>query len=493
MPVNIQDLLNRACMVRDAIHDRENTAFRVGSILVDMIQQFVESGGSDKYLSRVDDDVAEGLIQFLKGAEFGKFIQGMVGGSGGRIDAGGNAEVESLRVRTAMWVQELIVNRLQAIEGDQIFTESDTVESVEDLGNNTYRLTLSPKYDGYFTAMTQGAVLKGMINNLATGGGTYYTSWMRVNSVNTAANSIEVSLYPVEDTPEGQGYEYQPGEPTKYCPPPCELMKIARWGHQTDETRQRLFYLSSSEGRLVRYEGVTKPIIDASNWGSSFGILPSFLDKQLPEELHGAEGIYSKVIAAQNFITVDYQGRPKPVIRDRGPFVAGADYYAGDTFREETLDYEQSDVWYLGCKWRCCKTGTTAVPAWNNTDWAFVEGNPYFTIQLIGGPAAINPAKFKFELTVYAELYNQDVTAQILPADFEWTRYSEDKDGNQRVASDNVWAAKHANCGSSITFTEADLDSVPDGVPPVCLFKCTATLRDGMTTYQHTAIKGIRL
>lgn len=45
-----------------------------------------------------------------------------------------------------MQVLELIVNRLSAFEGDQFFTESDTIEQVDDLGSGCYGLHLRSKY-----------------------------------------------------------------------------------------------------------------------------------------------------------------------------------------------------------------------------------------------------------------------------------------------------------------------------------------------------------
>ena len=69
-----------------------------------------------EFLSKKKDDTAEGLITFLKGlvsrelsrfkggAEFGEFVSGMMTGFGGAIDSKGNAEFESARIRSALWV-----------------------------------------------------------------------------------------------------------------------------------------------------------------------------------------------------------------------------------------------------------------------------------------------------------------------------------------------------------------------------------------------------
>ena len=431
-----------------------------------------------QFLSRLVDDVAKGSITFEKaisvlglatfsgGAEFGQFIKSLYAGKGAGIDAAGNAEFESVRVRSYFECLELIINRLSAIEGDQLLTEADTIERVEDLGDNCYGLYLKSKWDGYFTAQYPGNVLKGIINTLATGSGVYYTSWLRVNSVNTAANYIEVTLYPGEETPAGTNY------------PPCEMMKIARWGNQTDATRQSCIYLSSTEGRIVRLTGVTKPIIDGTNYGASFGTLPEFLRALDLPIIEGQDYVYARGLIVQDIIRIDYQGKPIAEVVDRGQWAAGTAYYAGD-LNEETGVYEISDVWYSGCKWRCAKTGTTTAPAWNNTDWAMVEGNPEFSVDFEDTDYIFDPDRFALTLKIVAKLYNMDVTADILDNDVVWTRYSEDADGNERVASDQAWALKRAGAGKQIALTIADCD-FNGYVPKTIKFIATVTLRDGM-------------
>jgi hypothetical protein len=85
-----------------------------------------------------------------------------------------------------------------------------------------------------------------------------------------------------------------------------------------------------------------------------------------------------------------------------------------------------------------------------------------------------------------ATLYNQDVTAAILTNDIEWTRYSEDADGNPRTASDNLWAINHAGIGKQLNATIKDLDVDSSGFPKTIVFTCTATLRDGADTLTNS-------
>lgn len=60
-----------------------------------------------------------------------------------------------------------------------------------------------------------------------------------------------------------------------------------------------------------------------------------------------------------------------------------------------------------------------------------------------------------------------------------WTRYSEDADGNERVASDNIWAINRAGAGKSINLTSADVD-FNGYIPKTLRYTATVTLRDGM-------------
>lgn len=461
-----------------------------GNAVYEQITEKVKAGYADvandltedspirkQFLSRLVDDVAKGNITFEQairvagvsymggGAEFGEFIKSLYAGKGAGIDAKGNAEFESVRVRSYFECLELIINRLSAIEGDQLLTEADTIDSVDDLGDNCYGLHLRSKWDGFFTAQAVGNVLKGIINTLASGSGKYYTCWLRVNSVNTANNYIEVTAYPDEDTPAGKNYA------------PCEAMKIARWGNQTDTKRQSCIYLSSTEGRIVRLTGVTKPIVEASNYGATFGTLPEFLREMDLPIVEGQDYVYARGLIVQDIIRIDYQGRPISEVIDRGQWDATANYYC-EAINPDTGRYEISDVWYMGCKWRCAKTGTKTAPAWNNTDWAMVEGNPQFTVEFADTDYIFDPDRFALTLTIIARLYNMDITDDILPADVQWTRYSEDAKGNERVASDNAWALKRANAGKSIDLTIADCD-LNGYMPRTLKFIATVTLRDG--------------
>ena len=458
------------------------------------IRNLIYAIGSELFLSKASNDTAAGIITFLKGlvsegiisakqgVEIGEFVTGLYTGTGAAIDEKGNAEVESLRVRSYLEVMELIINRLSAIEGDQILTEADTIETVDDLGDGLYRLKLKEKWEGYFTAQVVGNVVKGIINTLASGSGVYYTSWMLVKDVDTATNQIVVQTYPDEDTPAGRNF------------PPCELMKIARWGNVADEKRQSCLYFSSSDNRILRLSRVTKPIIDIGNYGFILGELPEWFydpEQKLPINKNG-DAIYVKTLVYQNAVKMNYQGKPEATIVDRGNWMENPEEpYHFEAINAQTGVYETSDVWYRGCKWRCIKDCPTGAPRYDSMEWFMIEGNPDFSISIEvenGGMLDYDWfAAHGTDLVVTGQIHNQDVTADILDKDVSWTRRSKDAEGNWRVSDDEAWNALLRK-GKTLHLAVDDISYNSSGLPQMLEFTATALLRDGVTAQDTISV-----
>lgn len=440
------------------------------------------------FLSRLVDDVAKGNITFEKmittlglaifkdGAAFGEFASSLYAGIGANIDAQGNAEFESVRVRSYFECLELIINRLAAVEGDQILTEGDTIERVDDLGSGRYGLQLKSKWEGYRTAQVAGNVLKGIVNTLAEGAGVYRTSWLRVDTVDAATNYVKATLYPDAATPAGTNY------------PPCELMAVARWGHQTDTTRQSCIYLSSSEGRIVRLTGVTKPIIDASNYGATFGTLPEFLREMNLPVVSGQDYVYARGLIVQDIIRIDYQGKPVAEIVDRGPWTEGEAYYC-EALNPATGRYETSDVWHNGCRYRCALTGVARPPVWSAAGWVMVEGDPDLVVTFAESDTLCDPDNFNQTLTVVVRKHNEDITPYVTRDKVTWRRYSEDANGVQRADLDAAWNARRSKAGKTITLTLDDVDKEGNVLPKVLRFIATVSLTDTMLAGTETDLE----
>ena len=466
-----------------------------GSSTANQIKDLTLAEARTRFLSKLSDDYASGIITFLQGLvsegaitangeifakeglSIGDFVSSLLDGRGAGIDKDGNAEVESLRVRSYMQVMELIINRIRAMDGDLVLTEGDNIESVEEVtdaeGHVSYKLHLKQQWEGYYTAQAVGNVLKGVINTLAQGNGTYYTSWMLVKDVDTATNTITVDLYPDDETPAGKNF------------PPCDMMNIIRWGNNIDPKRQSCIYLSSTEGVIKKLIHVTKPILDEGNDGFIIGNLPEWLtkDPSVPVE-EGDDAVYVKTLLYQNIQQIDYKGKRQPVYVDRGNWIENpAEPYHFEAVNSVTGVYETSDVWYYGCKWRCIKDCPTDAPKWNSMQWMQIEGNPEFSIEI----AIENGGLLDFDyfaihgttLEVTGKIYNLDVTKDILDADVTWTRYTEDPNGTPRTESDNVWNLG-GHTGKTLHLTKDDLNIDSSGMPSVIKFTARALLRDGV-------------
>lgn len=484
----IQELTRMLTGIRDERAKGANTAWRVGSALLALLEYAMQDNGT--YLSREHDDAASGVITFLKGivsesmskmkggTQFGSFTSGIMGGTGAQIDEKGNAEVESITVRSSVIAKELIVNRQTAMESNFVFTESGLIESVSEIpatsegGNTTYLLGLQKRWEGDFTAFKENDVILASVNRLS-GDGKYYDMWLRVLSVNTVANTITVVCYPDSEVPSGTNH------------PPCELARLIRWGNAVDEDRQSCWYISSSEGLLVWLDHVTKPIIDKTNYSVAIGKLPDalsfiFADYPLADKRDGA--FYAKYLAVQNILQTDYEGNVKQNVVDRGKW--SLEIAQGDApYRSTTA--EVHDVWHYGCRWRCLIDKTTDEPRYASTGWAFVEGNPEFSIDISSSNGFRFSKNYIFScrddlgelqpftiITIRGILYNNDVTEHL--SNVIWTRDT----GNP--TEDNKWAQQVAQRKDQIhlPLTGSDLGD-NWGTNNPCIFKCSAEIKDG--------------
>ena len=79
-----------------------------------------DSPAHARFLNADGPDTAQGMITFNQGAQFGStFVEGIAGGRGGRIDANGHAELDSLTLRRFLEVPELRYNRVTVMAGVQ--------------------------------------------------------------------------------------------------------------------------------------------------------------------------------------------------------------------------------------------------------------------------------------------------------------------------------------------------------------------------------------
>lgn len=533
--------------------DVEIVLNQIGQVTDDVSRMRVQVSELQKYysenliqeinnkLSRIQDDVCQGRITFQQGLDAiggtifhdeirsPQFETGLYGGRGWRIDQLGNAEFESARVRSYLEVVELLVNRLNAQEGDTLYTDNDQVDKVEKVidetdGSVSYILSLKEKYDGYVTGQMYGNILKGIINTLAAkqagisdesgtsvevdGANKYYTSWARVIGTHNTNNSlgvnqIQVVLYGDDYVPAGRNFE------------PCELMTIARWGcvdysdpddpdYETIKAsiirRQRVFMISTTDGRVVKYTGVDAPILKNGNYGVTIGELPEFV-KNYPDVKRilnqvgeHTDWLYAQGIVVGNYVKVDKEGLPVPVTVFYGEWEDGAQMqtptvghgiYFYNEYNEQSQQYEIHEVRHNGGRWQCLqhqpvKSGgvlTYYEPKWNSPYWRLVDGNDNLTIEFVSSKGySFRRGGVDTVITPHLFYGNVDITDEVAAEYWSWSRESE----SGKTTADETWDAQHQG-QKTLHLTDSEMPS-KWSFKDKAIFTCTVVLNDGKTT-----------
>ena len=402
---------------------------------------------AERALSKEHSDSTDYLLKLLAGGEFGEFVDSMIAGKGAGIFPDGRGQFERLEVRGSLSVLDLIINQIQGMESDYSFTEIGKIKSVEDLGENTYRLSIEKRTDFDFMKFQDNDVCFSIINTLLTGGSEYYTSWMRILTTNAQENSITVVLYPDSEVPGGTNY------------PPLAGYNVTRRGNSTlpeeggFNGRAQSWMISSREGRIMFLSNVYKPILEDYNYSISIGRFPRTKALEKLPISENETGVMAQTVIAEKFYQLDHNGDVIPNKVDRGVWSletaqSGAPYrfvqheQAKPSGSEYTL-LEQHTVYHLGCKWGCLSDKTTDEPKWNSPSWGLLEGDSRYSLQLslsggeafvIGGVDEVISGRIYFGTT--------DITDDVMADDateVEWFRNS----GN--VPADNLWTPEYVD------------------------------------------------
>ena len=533
--------------------DVEIVLNQIGQVTDDVSRMRVQVSELQKYyseniiqainekLSKVVDDVCQGRITFQQGLDsIGSaifhdelrspdFTSGLYTGHGWRVDQLGNAEFESIRARSFLEVVELLVNRMQAQEGDTVFSDNDQIDRVDKYVDPTdssvsYVLSLKEKWEGYYTPQMYGNILKGIINTLAAkdagvsdvqdsqtvekdGSNSFYTSWMRViathNTDNTLLpNQIRVVLYGDNEVPAQKNFE------------PCELMTMTRWGcinYSTGDAskyeaegletqdailasikrRQQVFYISTSEGRIVKLTGVDQPILRNGNYGTTLGILPEFVQNYPvvhDRMIAGRDYLYAQGVVVGDFIKIDVEGNPIPTVVDKGEWKNNTPYYY-NKFNETTQQYETHRVRHNGGTWQCLQSQPVVSggvahyypPKWNSSYWMLVDGNDNLTIEFVSSKGySFRRGYVNTVITPHLFYGNVDITADIDAQYFNWTRSSE----SGKTTADETWDAKHKGLVTGTKTLHLTNNDMPQTWSSAnkAIFTCTVSVNDGKTT-----------
>lgn len=437
------DILKKlAQQVRNATQEGENTAERVGRVLVGIIEnlsQYDIEKLSEYFLRK---DQSDGTNFLLK---FGEFIDSMIAGKGAGIYPDGRGQFERLEVRGSMTVLDMIINQIQGMESDYSFAEIGKISYVEDLGDETYRLIIEKRTDFDFMKFQDNDVCFSIINTLLTGGSDYYTSWMRILTTNVQENNITVSLYPDSEVPGGINY------------PPVAGYNLTRRGNSTlpeageFNERAQSWMLSSREGRIMFLSNVYKPILEDYNYALTIGKLPNIKALEKIPVTTNDVGVVSQIGIFERIYQFDYNGDVVPNKIDRGQWslatAQGNTPYRRVTHETQTPAgstytlLEQHTVYHLGCKWGCLIDKTQLEPKWNSPAWEMLEGDKNYGMEFVSSRGwQFFRGQVNTDITAYITYSGMDITDDVMALEgleIEWLRDS----GN--IPSDNSWKPTH--------------------------------------------------
>jgi hypothetical protein len=240
------DILKKlAQQVRNATQEGENTAERVGRVLVGILEnlsQYDIDKLSEYFLRKDQSDGTSFLLKLLGGAEFGKYVSGALGTGGAiQIDESGcsHAEFDYLTIRKVALFIELVIQEAKHVGGMLIVSPSGmTVSKVEET-STAYRCYFE-RTDGDRTLQNQftvGTQARRQTFNLT--GQAYY--WRLVTAVGD--DYVDLSK---TDCDTGSTIP-QAGD---------ELVGL---GHRTDKTRQSAIIISAfgdDSPSIKYYQGI---------------------------------------------------------------------------------------------------------------------------------------------------------------------------------------------------------------------------------------------
>lgn len=446
--------------IRDERAPHANTATRIGTAFLMLLNYLLDP--DTPFLRKDREDQTEHLLRLVSGAVIGE--SGQI-----RLNPDGSITCRRINVQGSAVFNELVFNHQNVLEGDTYFTDRGIIESVEDLGSGQYRLTMRKQYDNDRVTFHTYDVLRCSMNNLDAAH-TYKTSWMRVDSVDQTANTMDVTLYDGEDVPGGISYA------------PQAAARLVRWGNQVDRDRQQVFFISSEDGRFLFLQGVTKPIIDDTNYSAFIGLPPDIdILRGLPISSRQPY-VYARGLIVQDIIRIDYQGNPEYTARDRGRWQDDVQYIHG--YDVNAQGYYADRVWWGGCLWQAAVTQPTVgrEPRYNNADWVCLLGGMNMSLEITSTAGDYFPAGRPWQTTLVASLWNAEMQIEeeeIGVNNITWERISGDD------LADAAWNLRHSAGvdGLELVLSSAvDYPGVWQAGSEVC-FQCNVYLPEHDETY----------
>ena len=305
-----------------------------------------EEESGNKYLSKIEDDEARGLITFLAGinvkikaviqkliaedATFSKeisskdYVQNLLGWL---ITPEGHIDAKSLRLRDFLEVPELRYNRVSIVSGEEWNAPGGGIIESVDAENKTVHLKLEP---GEVSQVEIDDICKGVFNN-DTG---FQTAYFRITEKIDNASFKYVLR---------SGYTFNP----------CKAMHFVAYGNFTNAERQKSCYSTQNYIRFLK--GVNNWEITKDMIAMQLGDLSNL--KLFGIDMSGHSAYLNRVYMTGTIRQISSDGvteAPVPVFK--GEWKSGTYWY-------------YDEVTHNGSTWICIESTTTQEPSDSSTDW----------------------------------------------------------------------------------------------------------------------------
>ena len=262
------------------------------------IKDIVNSIGSDRFLSKLNPDTAQGLITFIQGlvsegkitakqgVEIGTFVTGLIGGSGARIDKGGNGEMESLVIRQFLEVPELRFNRIDVVSGE--LWNSICFGTIEAVDTKKRIVTLKLQ-DGELSGIEVGDICRGVFHCLESSNPTADMAEDECGFQQMAGFSTSY-FTPTEVYDDGARFKYSLRSGTSVHPQVG--MKFAVYGSFTNPARRASAYHTRTYMRYLNAVDTWRISPDKNIYGQQ-GNLEGLTINEM--EMHGYGGYFHNI------------------------------------------------------------------------------------------------------------------------------------------------------------------------------------------------------
>ena len=358
---SVEILKELANLVRNAKQTGENTAERVGRILVgilDNIGQIDIDKLSNIFLHKDQPDSTKFLLSLLAGAVFGKdgFAPGLTG-FGAKIDELGRGEMRRLTVWEELIVPLLVYNRVDVVIGDKWrspgagIIETVTPDTDADgilLPSGTATLKLE---DGEIGAIAVDDMNMGIWH---FGDGRDATDDSDDGQGNFTFAGFTTAYWRVTEVSDNNNktfrYALRPG----YDVHPQPQMTFSCRGNFTNADRQTSVYETRTYTRMLWKQNTWE--IGVQNIAMQFGDLSNL--NIFGMNMEGYSMYLNSVYFTGTITQVKPDGTPVITANDRGAWVNNTQYYYYDR------------VSHNGCIWLCVnEDGTDTEPSNDNPNW----------------------------------------------------------------------------------------------------------------------------